>query len=81
MARERAEACAESLWVARISAKAGEVKVSLSSIASAVATVKQSGLDVHQLNIILKVDVQVIFSRCMLSWILHPAHCLYITHF
>ncbi|CAL9145371.1 unnamed protein product [Musa hybrid cultivar] len=58
VARERAEACAESLWVARISAKAGEVKVTLSSIASAVATGKQSGLDVHQLNIILKVDVQ-----------------------
>ncbi|CAL9107820.1 unnamed protein product [Musa textilis] len=58
VARERAEACAESLWVARISAKAGEVKVTLSSIASAVAMGKQSGLDVHQLNIILKVDVQ-----------------------
>ncbi|RZS07532.1 hypothetical protein BHM03_00038387 [Ensete ventricosum] len=58
VARERAEACAESLWVARISAKAGEAKVTLSSIASAVATGKQSGLDVHQLNIILKVDVQ-----------------------
>ncbi|CAL9153899.1 translation initiation factor IF-2, chloroplastic [Musa acuminata AAA Group] len=58
VARERAETCAESLWVARISAKAGEVKVTLSSIASAVATGKQSGLDVHQLNIILKVDVQ-----------------------
>ncbi|CAL9114670.1 unnamed protein product [Musa textilis] len=58
VARQRAEACAESLWAARISAKAGETKVTLSSIASAVASGKQSGLDVHQLNIILKVDVQ-----------------------
>ncbi|RZS22622.1 hypothetical protein BHM03_00055426 [Ensete ventricosum] len=59
VARQRAEACAESLRAARISAKAGETKVTLSSIASAVASGKQSGLDVHQLNIILKVDVQV----------------------
>ncbi|WOL03401.1 translation initiation factor IF-2, chloroplastic-like [Canna indica] len=58
VARERAEACAQSLRVARISAKAGETKVTLSSIASAVATGKKSGLDMHQLNIILKVDVQ-----------------------
>ncbi|XP_010941522.1 translation initiation factor IF-2, chloroplastic [Elaeis guineensis] len=58
IARERANACAESLRVARISAKAGEGKVTLSSIASAVSAGKQSGLDMHQLNIILKVDVQ-----------------------
>ncbi|CAL9116251.1 unnamed protein product [Musa acuminata var. zebrina] len=58
VARQTAEACAESLQAARISAKAGETKVTLSSIASAVASGKQSGLDVHQLNIILKVDVQ-----------------------
>ncbi|KAG6496537.1 hypothetical protein ZIOFF_044404 [Zingiber officinale] len=58
LARERAELRAESLRVARISAKAGETKVTLSSIASAVAMGKQAGLDMHQLNIILKVDVQ-----------------------
>ncbi|XP_073114032.1 translation initiation factor IF-2, chloroplastic isoform X1 [Elaeis guineensis] len=58
VARERADACAESLRVARISAKAGEGKVTLSSIASAVSAGRQSGLDKHQLNIILKVDVQ-----------------------
>nr|XP_009393319.1 PREDICTED: translation initiation factor IF-2, chloroplastic-like [Musa acuminata subsp. malaccensis] len=58
VARQTAEACAESLQAARISAKAGETKVTLSSIASAVASGKQSGLDVHRLNIILKVDVQ-----------------------
>ncbi|XP_074558825.1 translation initiation factor IF-2, chloroplastic-like [Curcuma longa] len=58
LARGRAELRAESLRVARISAKAGETKVTLSSIASAVAMGNQAGLDMHQLNIILKVDVQ-----------------------
>lgn len=59
IARERAEARAESLRVERISAKASDGKVvTLSSIASAVSVGKQSGLDLHQLNIILKVDVQ-----------------------
>lgn len=58
VARERAELCATSLRDARISAKAGEGKVTLSSIATAVSAGKQSGLDRHQLNIILKVDVQ-----------------------
>ncbi|KAJ6837420.1 translation initiation factor IF-2, chloroplastic-like [Iris pallida] len=58
VARERAELCATSLRDARISAKAGEGKITLSSIASAVSAGKQSGLDMHQLNIILKVDVQ-----------------------
>ena len=59
IAREKAEACAESLWMERISAKAGDGKVTLSSLASAVSSRKLSGLDLHQLNIILKVDVQV----------------------
>ncbi|XP_074589280.1 translation initiation factor IF-2, chloroplastic-like [Curcuma longa] len=58
VARERAEIRAESLRVTRISAKAGETKVTLSSIASSVAMGKQTGLHMHQLNIILKVDVQ-----------------------
>lgn len=58
VARERAEACATSLRDERISAKAGDGKVTLSSIASAVSAGKHSGLDTHQLNIILKVDVQ-----------------------
>ncbi|XP_068656011.1 translation initiation factor IF-2, chloroplastic-like [Aristolochia californica] len=57
-AREKAEARVEQLRVERISAKAGEGKVTLSSIASAVSAGKQSGLDMHQLYIILKVDVQ-----------------------
>ena len=59
VARERAEAREESLRDERISAKAGDGKVTLSSLASAVSGRKQSGLDLHQLNIIMKVDVQV----------------------
>ncbi|RID51839.1 hypothetical protein BRARA_H02479 [Brassica rapa] len=47
-----------SLRDERISAKAGDGKVTLSSLASAVSAKKMSGLDLHQLNIILKVDVQ-----------------------
>lgn len=58
IARERAEARAESLRQERISAKAGDGKVTLSSFASAVSGGSQSGLDLHQLNIIMKVDVQ-----------------------
>ncbi|XXG66010.1 hypothetical protein AAC387_Pa05g3572 [Persea americana] len=58
IAREKAEARAVSLRVERISAKASDGKVTLSSIASAVSGGKLSGLDMHQLNLILKVDVQ-----------------------
>ncbi|XP_010537669.1 PREDICTED: translation initiation factor IF-2, chloroplastic-like [Tarenaya hassleriana] len=57
-AREMAEARAESLRNERLSEKAGDGKVTLSSLASAVSAKKVSGLDLHQLNIILKVDVQ-----------------------
>ncbi|XP_010275065.1 PREDICTED: translation initiation factor IF-2, chloroplastic-like [Nelumbo nucifera] len=58
VAREKAEARAEFLRNERISAKAGDGKVTLSSLASAVSAGKQSGLDLHQLNVIMKVDVQ-----------------------
>ncbi|KAF8024451.1 hypothetical protein BT93_F1586 [Corymbia citriodora subsp. variegata] len=58
VAREKAEARVESLRNERISAKAGDGKVTLSSLASAVSSGKLSGLDLHQLNIIMKVDVQ-----------------------
>ncbi|KDP23199.1 hypothetical protein JCGZ_00191 [Jatropha curcas] len=58
IAREKAETRAELLRNERISAKAGDGKVTLSSLASAVSSGKLSGLDLHQLNIILKVDVQ-----------------------
>ncbi|KAL1299928.1 hypothetical protein HN51_044515 [Arachis hypogaea] len=57
-ARERAESRAELLRNERISAKAGDGKITLSSLASAVSSGKLSGLDLHQLNIILKVDLQ-----------------------
>ncbi|KAI8552292.1 hypothetical protein RHMOL_Rhmol06G0255200 [Rhododendron molle] len=56
-AREKAEARAESLRKDHIAAQAGYGKVTLASLASAVSKGK-SGLDVHQLNIVLKVDVQ-----------------------
>ena len=71
IARERAEARAEALWQERISAKAGDGKVTLSSFASAVSGGSQSGLDLHQLNIIMKVDVQVCLSNvieCLEFW-------------
>ncbi|XP_039026572.1 translation initiation factor IF-2, chloroplastic-like isoform X2 [Hibiscus syriacus] len=58
VAREKAEASAELLRNERMSAKAGNGKVTLSSLASAVSAGKLSGLDLHQLNIILKVDLQ-----------------------
>uniref|UniRef100_J3MA03 Translation initiation factor IF-2, chloroplastic n=1 Tax=Oryza brachyantha TaxID=4533 RepID=J3MA03_ORYBR len=58
VARERANARADSLRIERISAKAGEGKVTLSSIAASVSSGKQVGIDTHELNVILKVDFQ-----------------------
>ncbi|KAK1424032.1 hypothetical protein QVD17_19343 [Tagetes erecta] len=58
IARERAKERAISLRDERILAKAGDGKITLSSFASAVTTGKNSGLDLHQLNIIMKVDLQ-----------------------
>lgn len=58
VAREKAEERAESLREERISAKAGDGKVTLSSLASAVSAGK-IGIDLHQLNIVMKVDLQV----------------------
>ncbi|XP_059662819.1 translation initiation factor IF-2, chloroplastic-like [Cornus florida] len=58
VARARAESRAESLKNERISAKTGDGKVTLSSFASAGSAGKQAGLLLHQLNIIMKVDVQ-----------------------
>jgi translation initiation factor IF-2 len=58
VARERANARAEALRIERISSKAGEGKVTLSSIAASVSSGKQVGIDTHELNIILKVDFQ-----------------------
>ncbi|KAI7737081.1 hypothetical protein M8C21_027311 [Ambrosia artemisiifolia] len=58
IARERAEERAISLRDERILAKAGDGRITLSSFASAVTTGKNSGLDLHQLNLIMKVDLQ-----------------------
>ncbi|KAD3066706.1 hypothetical protein R6Q59_019084 [Mikania micrantha] len=58
IAREKAEERAISLRDERILAKAGDGRITLSSFASAVTTGKNSGLDLHQLNIIMKVDLQ-----------------------
>lgn len=59
IARERAESRSESIRLERISAKAGDGKVTLSSFASAVSSRTHTGLDLHQLVIIMKVDLQV----------------------
>ncbi|KAL5731704.1 hypothetical protein ACHQM5_004408 [Ranunculus cassubicifolius] len=57
-ARAKAEEREESLRDERINAKAGDGKVTLSSLASAVSAGKQAGIDLHQLNIVMKVDLQ-----------------------
>lgn len=77
-ARERAESRAESLRNERISAKAGDGKITLSSLASAVSSGKLSGLDLHQLNIILKVDLQV--WSLLLEFVQHLVYVKYGTH-
>ncbi|KAM7277216.1 hypothetical protein ACFE04_019082 [Oxalis oulophora] len=59
VACEKAETRAESMRLERITAQAESGMVTLSSLASTVSSGKISGLDLHQLNIILKVDVQV----------------------
>ncbi|KAL3636948.1 hypothetical protein CASFOL_019247 [Castilleja foliolosa] len=58
VARKQAELRAELMRNERITEKAGDGKITLSSLASAVSSGKTAGLDLHQLNIILKVDVQ-----------------------
>ncbi|GJW76339.1 translation initiation factor IF-2, chloroplastic [Tanacetum coccineum] len=54
IARARAEERAISVREERILAKSGDGRITLSSFASAVTTGKNSRLDLHQLNIILK---------------------------
>ncbi|KAJ3706843.1 hypothetical protein LUZ61_010548 [Rhynchospora tenuis] len=58
VARSKAEKYSEALRTQRISSKSGEVKASLSAIAAQVLGGNELGLDSHQLNIVLKVDVQ-----------------------
>ena len=59
IAREQAESRADYMRNERIMEKAGDGMITLSSLASAVSAGKTVGLDLHQLNIILKVDLQV----------------------
>lgn len=58
VARERANARADAMRIERINAKAGEGKVTLSSIAASISSGNQVGIDTHGLNVILKVDFQ-----------------------
>uniref|UniRef100_A0A0C9S379 Translation initiation factor IF-2, chloroplastic n=1 Tax=Wollemia nobilis TaxID=56998 RepID=A0A0C9S379_9CONI len=58
IARQRAEECAIKLKVERLSSQAGEAKVTLSALANSVTEGRENGLDRHQFNIVLKVDVQ-----------------------
>lgn len=58
VARERAEECADATRLARLVAQAAEGKVTLASLATSVAEGKEGGVERHQLNVILKVDVQ-----------------------
>lgn len=58
IARGKAMMRAEYLRNERITEKAGDGKITLSSLASAVSAGKTAGLDLHQFTIILKVDVQ-----------------------
>lgn len=85
VARERAESRAEYLRNERITAKAGDGKVTLSSFASAVSAGKTAGLDLHQLNIVLKVDVQVCIHSGRRVWrkfvfLLKPYHSIIFNH-
>ncbi len=50
---------AEISRTSRLAAQAGEGKVTLHSFANAVASGQDTGVEQHQLNLILKVDAQV----------------------
>jgi translation initiation factor IF-2 len=50
---------AEISRTSRLAAQAGEGKVTLHSFANAVASGRETGVEQHQLNLILKVDAQV----------------------
>lgn len=58
IARERAEECALKIRDERLSAQSGEAQVTLSSLGTAITDGNGIGSNRHQLNIILKVDVQ-----------------------
>lgn len=58
IAREKAEARAEAIKNERLQAIDREAIVTLSALASAISARDDSAVDLHQLNIILRVDVQ-----------------------
>jgi len=58
-ARNKALVHAEVMRNSRLAAQAGEGKVTLHSFANAVAASAETGVERHQLNVVLKVDVQV----------------------
>ncbi|MCO5611623.1 hypothetical protein L7F22_065877 [Adiantum nelumboides] len=57
-ARGRAEECAQAARLTRLAAQAAEGKVTLASLATLVAEGKEGGVERHQVNVILKADVQ-----------------------
>lgn len=61
-ARSRAAEHAEVMRSSRLTAQAGEGKVTLHSFANAVAASAETGVERHQLNVVLKVDAQVLLS-------------------
>lgn len=58
-ARSTASDHAEVMRSSRLAAQAGEGKVTLHSFANAVAASAETGVERHQLNVVLKVDAQV----------------------
>eukprot|EP00250_Pteridium_aquilinum_P019081 c24285_g1_i1 orf=829-4104(-) len=57
-ARDTAEQCGAAARLTRLAAQAAEGKVTLASLATSVAEGQEGGVERHQLNVILKVDVQ-----------------------
>jgi translation initiation factor IF-2 len=60
VARERAEQCGQDARLTRLAARAAEGKVTLASLATSVVQGTDAGVERHQMNVILKVDVQVL---------------------
>ncbi|XP_024390329.1 uncharacterized protein [Physcomitrium patens] len=58
VARSKAQEHAEVMRQSRLAAQAGEGKVTLHSFANAVAASAETGVERHQLNVVLKVDAQ-----------------------
>jgi len=68
IARSRASDRAEIVRSSRLVAQAGEGKVTLHSFANAVAASAETGVERHQLNVVLKVDAQVCSGPLHVRW-------------